>query len=301
MTRPAVTLFLAAILVTHVAAEPRIVTRAGTVQIEVDTTNAHPGGLFLVWLRARTALGPTVAAYEGQRAPFFSSPQGLRAMLPVPLTVRAGNGTLGIEIRSGRGRRRIPVEVSVGPVPERRRTLILPDEKRGLLLHPSRVRDSRLVLGALRTRTPVAHWRGTLQAPVAVPPEPFFGSQEDYPGAQFVPLLLDGIFGDHHRGLDYPVPGGTVVQAPAAGTVLLARELSLTGKTLVLDHGQGLVSAFFHLSAVDVAEGSLVEARSPVGASGESGLAVTPHLHWGTYLHGVAVDPRILMALPSGF
>jgi murein DD-endopeptidase MepM/ murein hydrolase activator NlpD len=55
-----------------------------------------------------------------------------------------------------------------------------------------------------------------------------------------------------------------------------------------------VISVFYHLSRIDVVPGQQVESRAPVGLSGESGLAVSPHLHWGVYVSGVAVDPRVL-------
>jgi murein DD-endopeptidase MepM/ murein hydrolase activator NlpD len=76
--------------------------------------------------------------------------------------------------------------------------------------------------------------------------------------------------------------------------VLLAGPLVLTGNTLVIDHGQGVISVFYHLSRIDVVPGQAVESRTPVGLSGETGLATAPHLHWGVYVSGVAVDPRVM-------
>ncbi len=101
------------------------------------------------------------------------------------------------------------------------------------------------------------------------------------------------IWGEYHRGLDYLVPAGTPVSSPAAGTVLFAGPLLLTGETVVLDHGQGLVSVFYHLASTPVREGDWVEAGAPLGLTGETGIAAVPHLHWGVYVHGVAVDPHV--------
>ncbi len=72
----------------------------------------------------------------------------------------------------------------------------------------------------------------------------------------------------------------------------MAEPLLLTGLTLVLDHGQGLVSLLCHLDRLDVRVGDRVEPGAPVGLSGATGLAPFPHLHWATYLHGIAVDPE---------
>jgi murein DD-endopeptidase MepM/ murein hydrolase activator NlpD len=171
---------------------------------------------------------------------------------------------------------------------------VIPEELRPLLASPRRVRDSRQLLLTLRTITGLQQWRGAFQPPVDVPPAMSFGSPQTYIGGSPVEGMMDSVYGEYHRGLDYAVPEGTTVQAPAAGTVLLAGALALTGNTLVVDHGQGVISVFYHLSRIDVVPGQQVEGRAPVGLSGDSGLAATPHLHWGVYVSGVAVDPRVL-------
>jgi murein DD-endopeptidase MepM/ murein hydrolase activator NlpD len=172
--------------------------------------------------------------------------------------------------------------------------VVIPEERRALLLSPRRVRDSRQLLLMLRTLTGYQQWRGAFQPPVDVQPETSFGSPQTYVGGSPVEGMMDSVYGEYHRGLDYAVPAGTTVQAPAAATVLFAGSLTLTGHTLVLDHGQGVISVFYHLSRIDVVPGQQVEGRAPVALSGDSGLAVTPHLHWGVYVSAVAVDPRVL-------
>jgi murein DD-endopeptidase MepM/ murein hydrolase activator NlpD len=242
-------------------------------------------------------IGPASFAIEGRRAAVYSGASGLRALVPVPLTALPGPSILGLEIRGRRGRRRIPIEVTIGARPSLARTHLIPEAKRALLEAPERVRDSRLVLEALRTESKDARARGRLRPPVANEVDFGFGGREIYEGASFVPLLMDGLYGDFHRGLDYAVPIGTPVRAPAAAVVLLAQALTMTGQTVVLDHGRGLVSAFFHLSRIDVKPGDAIDVSHIVGGAGDSGLATTPHLHWGMYLHGVAIDPRALEAL----
>jgi murein DD-endopeptidase MepM/ murein hydrolase activator NlpD len=79
--------------------------------------------------------------------------------------------------------------------------------------------------------------------------------------------------------------------------VLLAGPLALTGGTVVIDHGQGVVSVLHHLSRIDVRLGDTVTAGAPVGLAGDTGLALEPMLQWRLYLHGVAVDPSALAAL----
>jgi hypothetical protein len=268
--------------------------------ITLDMTAAHPGGVLIARVRATRALGPATFALEGRKNPVYYGPGGLRALVAVPLTMPPGPAILGLEILGRRGRRRVPIEVVIAPRAFTTRTHAIPMDRRALLERPERVRDSRLVLSAVRTESKSALAKGQLRPPVPVDPDVPFGGTETYEGAVFVPLLMDGIYGDHHRGIDYPVGIGTPVRAPGAGAVLLARPLALTGNTLAIDHGRGVVSVFFHLSRLDVAVGQKVDLGQIVGASGDSGLVNTPHLHWGVYLHGLAVDPRTLLAIDLG-
>jgi len=94
-----------------------------------------------------------------------------------------------------------------------------------------------------------------------------------------------------HRGLDLVAPAGTRVYACARGRVILAAELLVTGNTVAIEHLPGLVSFYFHLSRIEVAEGQLVGPGDTVGRLGATGLATGPHLHWELRCAGVAVDP----------
>jgi murein DD-endopeptidase MepM/ murein hydrolase activator NlpD len=110
-------------------------------------------------------------------------------------------------------------------------------------------------------------------------------------------MMMDGGLGDQHRGLDYAVAGGHMLQSPAGGTVVLAESLLLTGNTLAIDHGQGLVSLLCHLSQLDVKAGERVAPRQRLGLAGDTGIATFTHAHWATYLHGIPVDPNVVMKI----
>ena len=271
--------------------------QVGSVTISVDRSHAVPGGALVVHLRSRRPLGTSYAILDGRRAPFLPSRQGPRAHVPIVATAVPGKATLGIEIRGRRGRQRIPVPLSIDPRAFSARSLVVPEEKRFLLALPERTRDGRRLLAALRTLSREKLWNGPFRPPVDASPSDTFGAPTSYQGGSPVEAGMDGIYGEYHRGLDYPVPPGTIVQAPAAGKVVLSGAHALTGNTLVLDHGQGIVSVLFHLGPIEVSLGDAVEARAPIAVSGESGIAPSPHVHWGTYLHGVAVDPRMLSEL----
>jgi murein DD-endopeptidase MepM/ murein hydrolase activator NlpD len=279
-------------------ARAEVITRhVGRVDIETDEGLAFPGGLFVVQVRSRYGLGLVYAHFDGLRCPFFPEPGGLRALVPIPPTTPAGPATLGVEILGRRGRQRIAVSVSVAAREYPQRTVEVPEDRRGLALQPGVVRDGRQIQLLLRTVTPARHWRGSLHPPVSGEPLYSYGAPTTYPGTTFLESRTDAIYGEYHRGMDYAVPPGTVVHAPAAGTVLLSSVLPLSGQTLVIDHGQGVLSVFFHLSRIHVREGDWVEADTAVALSGETGLVGRPHLHWAVYVHGVAVDPRVMEQL----
>jgi murein DD-endopeptidase MepM/ murein hydrolase activator NlpD len=271
--------------------------RVGLVTVNVDEGLAFPGGLFVVRLQSRRGLGAAVASFDGLRCPFFNTRHGLRALVPIRPTLAGGTATVGIELAGRRGRQRIAVATTIVPREYPPRSVTLPDGKLALLLRPGAVRQSRQLLLALRSVSSEQEWRGPFKAPVAAEPVYGYGAPTRYSGAANVEMATDSLFGEYHRGMDYLVPPGTVVQAPAAGRVVMAAPQILTGNTLVLDHGQGVLSVFFHLSRVDVREGEWVEGRSPVGLSGDTGIAAAPHLHWAVYVHGVAIDPRVMESL----
>jgi len=287
---------VALLLALPAAASPETVSRTvGQVTMVADLGQAVPGGVVVVHLRSRYGLGAVFAILDGRRAPVYNSPKGLRALVPVPVGTPAGPETLGFEIMARTGRQRVPIDINIAPRDYASRSLTIPKTRRYLASQPSATRNSRQLLSLLRTESPLALWHGPFGSPVSAAPLPdSFGAAQTYVGASAVEYLTDGIFGEYHRGLDYEVPVGTVVQAPAAGVVLFAGYMSIPGAVVVLDHGQGIVSVLAHLSRVEVHEGDVIEGRAPVGASGESGLIAGPRLQWRLYVHGVAVDPRVM-------
>jgi murein DD-endopeptidase MepM/ murein hydrolase activator NlpD len=268
--------------------------------VVADTTLARPGGILVVRLRSARFLGSMEAIFEGRRAPVYQGPGGARALVPIPATTPPGIGLLGIELQARRRPQRLQLEFPIAEHAFPPRTQVVPEEKRALLAQPSGLRDGRHLLLAVRTVSPLSLWNEPFRPPVVVPPAPSFGGRETWLGGSPVEMMLDGGLGEYHRGLDYPVAAGTLVLSPAGGTVVMAAPLALSGQTVVIDHGQGLVSALFHLSRIDVREGQALDGRAPVGLAGDSGIAPFPHVHWGVYLHGIAVDPQAVLALFDG-
>lgn len=135
--------------------------------------------------------------------------------------------------------------------------------------------------------TPDREWSGTFTAPADATISDVFGSERIFNGKTSSP----------HLGLDFRVPSGTPVQAMNDGTVLLARPLYFEGNFVVLDHGQGMLTLYLHLSEFKVTEGDRVKRGQVIGLSGGTGRATGPHLHVGVRWQGTYLDPASLMRL----
>lgn len=98
-----------------------------------------------------------------------------------------------------------------------------------------------------------------------------------------------------HSGLDFAVPTGTPVKAPADGVVTIVADYFFNGKTVFVDHGQGLVTMYCHLSGFDVKVGDTVSRGQVIARSGATGRATGPHLHWNVSLNGNRVDPALFL------
>lgn len=107
--------------------------------------------------------------------------------------------------------------------------------------------------------------------------------------------ILNGQPRNPHGGLDLAVPAGTPVNTPASGVVIDTSDFYYCGKSVFIDHGQGLISLYCHLQQIDVKPGQAVRRGERVGLSGASGRATGPHLHWSVYLNGNAVNPEFLL------
>jgi murein DD-endopeptidase MepM/ murein hydrolase activator NlpD len=102
-----------------------------------------------------------------------------------------------------------------------------------------------------------------------------------------------------HEGADLAAPAGAPVAAPGPGRVALAEELYFSGGTVILDHGAGLFTMYFHLSRIDVKAGEDVDSGGRIGAVGATGRATGPHLHWGARLNRARINPLGLLKLPA--
>ncbi|HZQ17514.1 MAG TPA: M23 family metallopeptidase [Terriglobales bacterium] len=130
-------------------------------------------------------------------------------------------------------------------------------------------------------------WSGPFTAPVSAPVSDLFGTER----------VINGEVKSRHQGLDYAAPAGSAVRAVNRGIVVLARPMFFEGNFIVIDHGQGLLSLYLHLSDFKVKEGDQVSAGQVIALSGGTGRATGAHLHLAIRWQGAYLDPAKLLGL----
>lgn len=147
--------------------------------------------------------------------------------------------------------------------------------------------DKKTKEDAFKTLTPGREWKGSFATPVDAELSDVFG----------VERVFNGSVQSTHQGLDFRVPSGTPVAAVNSGRVILAQPLFFEGNCVVIDHGQGLLTLYLHLSKFAVKEGDDVSKGQPIGLSGGTGRATGPHLHLAVRWQGVYLNPQVLLKL----
>ncbi len=131
--------------------------------------------------------------------------------------------------------------------------------------------------------------------------EPFEPPRESVITSAFgIPRIFNGAVRSRHYGVDFAGQWGAPVHAANRGAVALVADLYYSGTTVLIDHGAGLVTGYFHLSRVLVVPGDTVERGQLLGRVGASGRVTRPHLHWFAAYGGVTVDPFDLLKLGAG-
>ena len=241
--------------------DPAVVRQGGYAVLTVTGTGGRMKG-------TADALGLEISLYP--------APGGLRALVPVPLTTKRGRHR--IQVIVGNLEARVFMTVARRPVRPMRHI-------RGLIVSPEKaeaLRTDKGKLGRILSRESAeALWSAVLRRPVPGPVTAEFG----------VPRSYGGGAGWVHKGVDVPMPRNWPVIAPTGGTVRLAKLMGSYGNIIVVDHGQGVFTTYLHLRSMLVEPGVRVEAGQVIGTVGATGMATGPHLHFGVFMHRVAVDP----------
>jgi len=265
------------------------------------------------------ALPTPRCSWDGTPLPCYRVSGGVLATVALSADAPGGVHELAFERPTGRVTRQVTVADR-----EFGRTLVFLDSARYVLLGRAgdRARDARAMREVLTAESSERLWRGEWRDPVPFRGATGYGVQRFYylatdsaraitlsPSAETrAPFAADtsdapqrggDAPGWRHSGVDVALRVGTPVVAPAGGAVADVGEYTLTGRTVVIDHGQGVYSAYFHLDTAVVRKGDTVRAGRTIGRVGDTGLSTGPHLHYATYVHGQDVDPAVWRDVPD--
>lgn len=282
------------LVVTAVALLAPPVAVPATSRLEVRWLPSRPRVGDVAFLRVRgPGDGATVEGSVGGRPlTFFRDALGYTALVGFDLELTAGGEPWRVQVhepawdaRHASGTLRVlgrdfPVQRLTLPTPM---VDLDPETERRALAE----RDALRTL--YRTITPERVWRGSFVRPLAGnDPGSGFGSRRIINGQPRAP----------HTGADYAAPRGTPVLAANDGRVALVADYFFQGRLIVLDHGLGLHTLYFHLDEVRVEGGERVGRGQSIGTVGSTGRATGPHLHFGAQVGSARVDPERLLALP---
>lgn len=223
--------------------------------------------------------------YEGKRIPLMSHPKspGPVALLPVPYRSEPGEKRLLL----CRGETQEPLPFCVLKEAYPSETLQVDPSK----VNPNPKQKERIAkeyreaIAIYDTYTPTRYWQTPFSLPMPSPITSNYGTAR----------VFNGSLKSFHSGTDFRAKVGTPIRAVNDGVVVLAKERYYAGNSVVIDHGEGLYSCYYHLSKLDVKPGERVTKNALLGLSGVSGRVTGPHLHFACMLHGVQVDPMQLI------
>lgn len=270
-------------LIVDVSVFPQPVQRGRTAMIRLTTT--EPVSCTLQYLDRTEACYSSGASVAGTPSVTYAF-AGLPALLP------PGEHTAVLALSGASGGGELPVALRVSPGRFDYERIDLPPDRQSLL-DPARAQAERETIAALRTvRSSERRWSLPFLAPLQGSITSYYGSRRSYGHG----------FSSYHAGADFQAATGAPVVAPASGRVVLAEPLVIRGNAVMIDHGWGVVTGYWHLSTLEVSVGQEVAAGTRIGAVGNTGLSTGSHLHWELWVNGIAVDPLPwLEAAPGTF
>lgn len=256
----------------------------GAIAMALPQNSPVPGGVAIVDLDY-TQAQPPVVTYRGNKVMVYHGEHGWQAIVGIPLATKPGSQS--IELHGNPHSRKIRFEVKDKKYAVQRLSI-----KNKRMVNPTKDdlvrigKEVKIIRAAFKSWSDVYAIPDTLLQPTEGIRSSSFGLRRFFNGEPRNP----------HSGMDIAAPEGQTVAAPADGKVVTIGDYFFNGKTIFIDHGQGLVSMFCHLSAVDVKEGQQIKRGEHVGNVGMTGRVTGPHLHWSVSLNNARVDPALFMA-----
>ncbi len=231
-----------------------------------------------IGIRVHTAAPGVSVTWNGQAAPLLCRDGTWHAVVGTASTAMAGPQDLRVSV----GERMVDISVELAERPFPSAEFHIPESHEDLL-DDAVAQEEREFLHTIVQRVSGGPlWTESFQRPSSGRVTSPYGERR---------TLQPGSLMTVHEGVDYAEPTGAPIPAPNRGRVAFVGPLTIRGNTVILDHGFGVFTLFYHLHDFSVLLGQVVERGATVGLVGSTGRSTGPHVHWEMYVAGAAVDP----------
>jgi murein DD-endopeptidase MepM/ murein hydrolase activator NlpD len=255
---------------------------AGAPATDLPRSESVPGGVRMIALPGATDVAP-MASFDQHRVMVIRRNDKWLAVIGIPLDAATGTATLSVQAEP-------PHAFPIGPKTYTVQRLSVAPSKVDLSPQDATraAQERTRILAAIATFSPAAPVSLGLLQPVPGVRSSSFGLRRVFNGEARNP----------HTGMDIAAPIGTPILAAADGTVVDTGEYFFNGNTVIVDHGEGLLTVYCHLSAIGVRTGDLIKRGQVIGKVGMTGRVTGPHLHFAVVLNQSFVDPALFLPPP---
>lgn len=258
---------------------------SGLAHASLPKASNVPGGVAIVPLGSALSAETKPQSWFGDQPVLVTSDRHQwYAVVGLSLDMTAGSHVLRVEV-GGETKEHI---FTVKPKTYPEQHLTLKDNSRVQLSPDDQARAGREIAVIQDLKH---HWREAQDTDLAF----IIPAKGRRAGRFGVQRFFNGEPRSPHAGLDVAVAVGTPIKSSARGRVLAVDDYFFNGKTIFVDHGNGLITLYCHLKRIDVKPGDAVSKGQLLGLSGKTGRATGPHLHWSVVLNGVMVDPELFV------
>ena len=284
MAKPAT--FRVTALITAVTGIASLTAQAANQATHLPRESRVPGGIAYVVLPASEpgAPQPPTVVFDNYRVAVIRQHDEWVAVVGIPLAAKPGPQLITVESASGKR----TVTFNIEDKHYRMQELKIKNDRK---VNPAPEDLERIEAEQARSNAALSTFTAT-DAPALSLDVPIPGKRSDSYGSR---RIFNGQPRNPHTGMDIAAPTGTPIHSPAAGRIVEAGNFFFNGNTVYIDHGEGLVTMYCHLSSIAVKNGDQVAAGEVIGKVGATGRVTGPHLHWGVALNRAMVDPSLFL------
>jgi murein DD-endopeptidase MepM/ murein hydrolase activator NlpD len=249
-----------------------------------DSPTARQGGTLLLQI-ARPEMSEIAATVGGKTIPLTRAGGYFYGLVGISRCAKLASFSIALnetDRSGGSSTESMPITVASTAFPLD--AINLPPAKAAILSDAAAVQRENVQVAAIAAKyTPTRLWSGAFRQPINAKVTEYFGTRRSYNGGAVNPC--------GHEGTDFGAATGTPVFSDARGRVIFAGPTQVRGSLVIVDHGLGVMTAYYHLSEIGVQVGQMVEGGTAIGKVGSTGLSTGPHLHWSVLVNGEYVDP----------